>query len=103
MKTHVKWKTDKKYSQYIYVKRSSYSEHKKRFLQTNRKKVQAKPSKNGKIKLHKRRYMKINKHMNTGLTWPVFRKLQFKTVRRNHWVSTGIKNPKNSKCSEDAE
>ena len=31
MKTHVKWKTDKKYSQYLYLKRSSYSEHKKGF------------------------------------------------------------------------
>ena len=65
--------------------------------------MHAKPLKNGKIKLHKRRYMKINKHMKTGLTRPVFRKLQFKTAIRNHWVPTGIKNPKNSKCSEDAE
>ena len=100
MKTHVIWKTDKKYSQYIYLKRSSYSEHIKGFYKPIER-VQAKPSKNGKIKLHKRRYVKIN--MKTALTSPIFRKLRFKATIRNHWVSTGIKKPKHSKCSEDAE
>ena len=44
MKTHVTWKTDKKYSQYIYLKRSSYSEYKKGFYKPIER-VQAKPSK----------------------------------------------------------
>lgn len=52
------------------------------------------------MKCHKRGYMQVNKHMKTGLTPSVFRKLQFKTVMRYHCAPTGrtkIKKTENRK------